>query len=291
MIEEPLYEYLCNNEQLSSLLAKYDEGEPAIFHQFAPKDTDDKWDGIHFPRIVYDIDKSGDVERKTSGRLYVDITCSDESETALPEDIEKLLRDLIDGYFFVVDGMTYAVKWESTDGFDNEASNKVYGLTVTFSLLAFPKQNTAEPDTVALMNSWAQAFFPDAIIINVSETDSVFKPTDEKPAIYWSFQGISESPMPSIHFCTWLQSNLNMHVIAPSEVVRSSVVTQAVQELAEKTRVLWPDKSQYMIHRVLMTMAADPIRVGQLTVQGSFALVKQQATGTPLKNIITTIKE
>lgn len=286
MIEQILYEYLCNSEQLTKMLAIHEEDSPAIFHQIALKDTDEAWNGRQFPQIVFDIDKSGDVERKTSGRLYVDVHCSKGSTP--PEDVEKVLRELIDGYFFVVDGMTYAAKWESTDGFTTEANNKVFGLTVTFSLLAFPRQNTGDPDTVELMNTWSKAFFPNATIINVSATQPVFKPTDENPAIYWSFQGLSESPLPSIHFCTWMQASLNLHVIAPSEVVRSSMVTQAAHELAQATRVLFPDKSQYMIHRLLMTAAADPIRVGQLTVQGSYALVKQTEK-TPLNNII--IKE
>lgn len=287
MLGKVIGDYLCTCEQLTKLLARYAD-DTAIFQQIAPKDTDELWGKQHFPRIVYEIDKSGDVERKISGRLFVDVMCS--MNSLPPEDIEKALRELIDGFFFVVDGMTYAAKWESTDSFDTEANNKVFGLTVTFSLLAFPRQNTAEPDTVALMNGWSASFFPAATIINVSETASVFKPTDERPAIYWSFQGTSASPLPSIHFCTWIQANLNMHVIAPSEVVRNSMVTQAVHELARKTRVLFPDKSQYMIHRVLMTTAADPIRVGQLTVQGSYALV-EQPSGTPLNNIIIRSNE
>lgn len=285
MIETVLGNYLCANEQLTTLLASYAD-DTAIFQQIAPKDTDKLWSGMQFPRLVYDIDKSGDVERKTSGRLFMDVMCCEGSTP--PEDIETLLRELIDGYFFVVDGMTYAAKWESTDGFTSEANHKVFGLTVTFSLLAFPLQNTADSstDTVTLMNTWTRGFFPNATIINVSETEAVFKPTDEAPAIYWSFQGLSQSPLPSIHFCTWIQSNLNMHVIAPSEVVRNTVATQAMQELAAKTRVLFPDKSQYMIHRVSLNMAADPIRAGQMTVQGSYAIVPN-TTGAPINNIIT----
>lgn len=289
MIEKILSQHMCNNEQLAALIATFDD-EPAVFHQIAPQDTDDAWDDsngpIQFSRIVFDYDKSGDVERKISGILYIDVMCSDQS-IGSPEAIEAVLKDIIDGYFFVDEGVTFAAKWESTDSFKTEPNNKVFGLTLNFSLLAFPLQNTIEPDTVALMNSWSQRFFPNATIINVSKTEPVFKPTDEKPAIYWSFQGLSESPIPSIHFCTWIQSNLNMHVIAPSEIVRTSIVTAAVHELAEKTRVLFPDKSQYMIHRVLMNLSADPIRVGQLTVQGSYAIVPQ-SSGTPLANIHNT---
>ena len=287
MIEEPLYNYLCSNEQLTSLLAKHD-GDPAIFQQIAPKDTDKAWNGMQFARIVYDIDKSGDVERKISGVLYMDIMSCDGSTP--PEDIEKVLRELIDGYFFVVDGMTYAAKWDRSDSFNTEPNHKVYGLTVSFSLLAFPLQNTAEPDSVALMNTWTAEFFPNATVINVSSTDAVFKPTDEAPAVYWSFRGLSGSPLPSIYHCTWIQSNLTMHVMAPSETVRNSIITRAMHELAEKRRVLFPNKSQYMIHRLAANMSADPVRTGQLTVSGSYGIPKHLPDSPTLNNANITQK-
>lgn len=273
MIEETLYEYLCNCEQLASMLAKYGEDTPAIFQQIAPQDSDPMWKEMQYARIVYDIDKTGDVQRKISGMLYMDIMCSDESTP--PEDIETILKELIDGYFFVVDGMTYAAKWERSDSFKTEPNHKVFGITVTFSLLAFPKQNTAEPDTVALMNTWAKELFPNATILNVSGTAAVFKPTDEAPAIYWSFQGLKDSPISSVFHCTWIQNILTMHVMAPSETIRNAIVTQAMQELAAKTRVLFPDKSQFIIHSVAGNMSADPIKTGQLTVSGSYGLLRQ----------------
>lgn len=287
MIEEVLFEYLCNSEQLSSLLTKHDD-IPAIFQQIAPKDTDGGWNGRQFARIVYDIDKSGDPARKISGMLFMDIMCSDNSEP--PESIEKVLKELIDGYFFVVDGMTYAAKWERSDGFTSEANNKVFGLTVSFSLLAFPVQITCEPDTVELMNTWSKAFFPNATIINVTETSSVFKPTDEKPVIYWSLQGESESPIASTYHCTWIQNNLTMHVMAPSETTRSSIVRKAMMELVQKTRVLFPDKSQFMIHRVTGNMVIDPIRTGQLTVSGSYGLLRQYPDTPAFNNANITQK-
>ena len=282
MIEEPLYKYLCESEKLTSLLTAFQK-IPAIFQQIAPKDTDEGWDGRQFARIVYDIDKTGDDERKISGTLFVDVMSSDTSTP--PEDIEKVLKELVDGHFFVVDGMSYAAQWETTDSFNYEKNNKVYGCTLSFSLMAFPVQLSSDPDTVALMNSWTATMFPEAIIINETNTEQVFMPTDEKPAIYWSQQGFSESPIKMGYACTWLQSNLSMHVMAPSEMVRTSIIKTAMNELAEKTRVMFPDKKQFMIHRLMANLTANPIRAGQLTVQGSFPLLRKSAASEPLKNI------
>lgn len=282
MIEEPLYQYLCESEQLTSLLTRF-QGIPAIFQQIAPKDTDKEWDGKQFARVVYDIDKTGDDERKISGTLYIDVMSSDTSTP--PEDIEKVLKELVDGHFFVVDGMTYAARWETTDSFNAESNNKVYGCTLSFSLVAFPVQLSSDPDTVALMNSWTAAMFPEAIIINVTDTEQVFMPTDKKPAIYWSHQGLSESPIKMGYACTWLQSNLSMHVMAPSESTRAAIIKTATAELSEKTRVLFPDKKQFMIHRLMVNLTANPIRAGQLTVQGSFPLLRKSAPTKPLNGL------
>ena len=282
MIEEVLYPYLCESEQLTSLLAKHNE-EPAIFQQIAPADTDKGWDGIQFARIVYDIDKTGNVERKISGTLYMDVMCSDQSVP--PEDIEKVLKELIDGYFFVVDGMTYAAKWERSDSFKTEPNHKVFGITVTFSLLAFPQQNTGIPDSVALMNTWTAAFFPNATIINVSATQKVFKPTNENPAIYWSFRGLGESPISSIYHCTWRQTNLNMHVMAPSTNVQNSLVQQVNNALAFKSRIMFEDGTQFMLHSVTANTASDPMRDGQLTLQGSYPIIRPENDVQKLQNI------
>lgn len=287
MIEEVLNAYLCESEQLASLVTTHD-GEPAIFHQIAPSDTDDAWSGLQFPRIVYDIDKTGNVERKISGTLYMDVMCSDQSEG--PEDIEKVLKELIDGYFFVVDGMTYAAKWERSDSFKTEPNNKVFGITVTFSLLAFPRQNTGSPDSVALMNAWTAAFFPNATIINVSATKKVFKPTDENPAIYWSFRGLGESPVSSIYHCTWRQTNLNMHVMAPSTNVQNSLVQQVNNALAFKSRIMFKDGTQFMLHNVATNAASDPIRDGQLTLQGSYPIIRPENDVSKLWNITNKLR-
>lgn len=277
MIEIPLGDYLCNNEQLSELLSSYG-GQPAIFHQIAPKDDDETWDSEnHYARIVFDIDKTADDERKAAGTLYMDVMSSDKSTE--PEDIEAVLKGLIDGFFFVSDGMTYAAKWVSTDGFKTEPNNKVFGCSLTFSLLAFPVQITSDPDTVELMNTWTASFLPEAIIINVTETDSVFTPTDEKPVVYWSHRGMSDSPITSNWACTWIQSNLSMHIMAPSATLRNSIIKRVLTELNMTRRVLWPDKSQFMIHNVSANLTSDPVKTGQLTVQGSFGVLREQPKG------------
>ena len=97
MIEQALYEHLKARPELSERLATYNK-VPAVFNQEAPADTDPLWGkGPQYSRIVFAEDIQGDPERTMGGTLVVDIMCKDGD---FPEDLEPLVRELIDGYFF-----------------------------------------------------------------------------------------------------------------------------------------------------------------------------------------------
>ena len=286
MIEEVLYQHMTENAELSALLSSYRK-RPAVFQNFAPKDTDDGWDGkTHYAQVVYDIDTSADVARKIAGILRADIICINENKTASPEQVSAVVKSIIDGYFFSNGEDTFAAVWDRSDSFITEPYLKVFGNTLTFSLLAFPAQTTSEPDPIALMNEWTASLFPDAVVIGKDSIPSVFKPTNEKPAIYWSFQGITSSSIPSTYHCTWYQSNLRLSVIAPSRSVRNSIIKRITEKLSADGRVMFPDGGQFIIHRLLISTESDPIRTGQLTLEGSYRILRDYPDAEPLNNPI-----
>lgn len=284
MIEEVLLQHMTENAELSALLTSFYD-RPAVFQNFAPKDTDKGWGKkAHYPQIVFDIDTSADVARKIAGVLRADTICINSNKTASPEQISAVVKNIIDGYFFSSGEDTFAAVWDRTDTFSTEPDYKVIGNTLTFSLLAFPAQTTSDPDPIALMNNWTAELFPDAVVFGKDAISSVFKPTNEKPAIYWSLQGISPSSIPSTYHCTWHQSNLRLSVIAPSKGVRNSIIKQVIEKLSADGRVMFPDGGQFVIHRLLVSTDADPIRTGQLTLEGSYGILRKYPTGNPLNN-------
>ncbi len=283
MLEQVLYRHISSDAHLTSLLSSYSK-KPAVFLQIAPNDTDKHWDSnMHYAQVVFDIDTNTDVARKTAGTLRADVICSNQSKQ--PEEINHILKNAIDGYFFRSGDDVFAAVWERSDGFSNEPDNKIFGNVMTFSLLAFPPQITSEPDPVALMNEKTEQLFPSAVIIGKHEIPEVMKPTNEKPAVYWSLIGIMPSSVPSTYHCTWYQSNLHLSVMAPNRDVRNSIVKKITENLAADGRVMFSDGGQFIIHRLTVNTDADPIRTGQLTVEGSYGILHGYQKSPSLNNL------
>ncbi len=283
MLESIIYKHISSNKELCAMLAEYNNF-PAIFQQFAPADTDSDWIGKNrYPQIIYDIDTTIDVSRKIAGTLSIDIICT--ANTHPPESIINVLKNIIDGYFFTDGEDTFAAVWERTDNFTSEPDFKVFGNTLTFSLLAFPLQTTSEPDPIALMNEWTSSVIKNAVIIGKDDISDVFKPTNDMPAIYWSSTGITTSPLPSNYYCTWYQDNLRVSVVAPSKQTRNSIIKQIIEKLTADGRVIFPEGGQFYIHRLIVNNESDPIRTGQLTVEGSYGILRKYPEADKLSNI------
>ena len=86
---------LADNENLCALLVDFG-GDTAIFYQKAPADTDSP--ETLYPQIIFTTDKYADATRGTAGILNVDIITS--QLTTPPEEIERLVRDTLEGIFF-----------------------------------------------------------------------------------------------------------------------------------------------------------------------------------------------
>lgn len=291
MIVNALDKHLINNEQLKKLLSSY-QGLPAVFQTMAPLDDDKNWDSaVHYANAVYNIDTSSEAERKIAGTLGIDVVCS--LQSASPEDITAALKDCISGYFFKSDeGDTISAMWERADAFTTEPDNKLFGNSLTFSLLAFPKQTTAEPDPVNLMNNWVKEIYPNITVIGMDETADVWKPTDKNPAVYWKLRTMGpSSSMVSTYHCTWVNSSLQLHVIAPSSSVRNTVLQDITNRLSAAQRIIFPqDRSPFHIERIAVTAGADPVRVGQMTLTGSYGILRSYPETQKLNNPVINEK-
>ena len=285
MIANALYKHLIKNEKLKDLLSSY-QGTPAVFHQMAPLDNDKGWDKKdHYANAIYNIDTTAEAERKIAGTLGIDVVCSTQSAT--PEEITATLKECINGYFFKSDeGDTISAMWERADAFTTEPDNKVFGNSLSFSLLAFPNQITADPDPVSLMNDWIKEIYPHITVIGKDETDEVWKPTDKNPAVYWKLRTVGpSSSMISNYHCTWVGCALQLHIISPSVSVRNTVLKDIVNRLTAAQRVLFPqDRSPFHIERLAVTAGADPVRTGQLTLTGSYGILRTYPETKPLNN-------
>ena len=157
MIEAQVREHLICQKELEPFLATYAD-QMAIFNQEAPADTDAGWGSTsQYGRVVFNVEMQDDPERKVSGTMVVDVYCEDGVQ--IPEEIEPIIRELIDGYFFSNPAVTIAAQWSSSSYFSGP-TEKVVGVTLTFKLLDFPMQITADPDPIALINEWTAKDLP-----------------------------------------------------------------------------------------------------------------------------------
>jgi len=174
MIEQAIYQRLLNSEILTPHLAAY-AGKPAIFYQKAPPDTNPLWrSGEQYGRVVFAVDEEGDPARNVGGQLFVDVFCES------PETLEKLVRASLHGYFFTENNCTTAAQWEDSRYFTPLDDPKINGVTLTFSLLAFPLLTTQNPDVITRFNDWTAQTFPQIAVIGRSDLPEAWKPNAEK---------------------------------------------------------------------------------------------------------------
>lgn len=283
-LRQLLLQQITEDEQMGGMLASYNKA-PAAFYQKAPSDSRPGWGKPKYPRLDFNVDMHHDPERKTEGVLTVNIWCTNECPAVGDLDpdraIEQRLLELVSGVFYT-DGNreTFCVEWERSDEFLYESGEKgnntppeVYGLTVTFSVFAFPEQITTSPDPIQGLNAWTKRHFQKMTAIAYDDMPPIWKPTDENPAIYWRFTGTSSTNRQS-YSVAWYTGMFAAHIIAESVPERNKW-TKAIIEWAQlEGEVILPDTSPMFINRIAVRHNADPLRDGQLELTGQYGVLR-----------------
>lgn len=285
-IRQLIYEQITSDTQMAGMLAAY-HGLPAFFYQKSPSDSRPGWGTPRYPRVDFNIDLRNDPERKTAGTLTVNIWCTTECPAVGDLDpdraIERRLLELISGTFYTgADCATICADWERSDEFvfeggsnarDNTAP-EVYGLTMTFALMAFPEQISITPDPVQGLNAWAKQHFPQMNVIAFDELPPIWKPSDEAPALYWRFEGMSGNNQQS-YAVAWFTGKFAAHVIADSVAERNKWTKSIIEFAQIEGEVVLSDGSPMFINRLEVRHSADPLREGQLGLTGQYGVLNQ----------------
>lgn len=293
MIESRLVDYLRNDEELSSLLAKYNE-KPAIFQQMIPDENDAAWAGEQFSRICYSIISQSSPDRKTAGTLLIDITCSEDSTPYEP--IEAAIRRLVDGCFFDSDdGTIVAACWQRSDGFTTSGNgtqgsndHTAYGVTITFDLMAFPTQQVTGMDPCGCISDWTRKTFSNArLITSGAISEGAWKPTDEEPAVYWHLVSTQQDPSMLKYdswSVTWMQAVLRCHVFSETPQVRNDIIKQMAEKAYPETKIPFPDGSPLLVQRFQANSTWDALKTGQIMLIASYGILRIPER-TPISNI------
>lgn len=286
MIEKALYEHLKSQAALEECLATYNKA-PAVFSQEAPADTDSLWGaGPQYGRIVFAEDLQGDPERTMGGTLIVDIMCQKDGKH-FPEDIEPIVRELIDGYFFSSGTFTVSAQWKNSQYF-TEPKDKVTGCTVAFELLAFPVLTTIQPDVIARLNEWSSNRENLFVINHDPLPHNAWKPSGSEVAIYW--RKMYEKPagwIKDTYATIWRTASVRGHIFAEDEATSETVGRQLVTALYASKRLKKEGEVPIMVNRNnTLNSGADALRTGQLTVEATYGIIVYE----PPKGTIDHIK-
>lgn len=272
MIEKSLYEHLTSQEDLAAHLASYLD-RPAVFNQEVPADTDPDWgEGSQYGRVVFAVDLQGDPERDVAATLAVDILCQKGEQ--FPEEIEPIVKSLIDGWFFVGTEGNMAAQWKNSSFF-TEPTNQVVGCTVVFDLLAFPMVSTGTPDVIGRFNEWT-AQIEGLHVLNFAPLPySAWKPKGDESAVYWRL--VSDGPAGWIrdtYQTIYRKAVVKCHVFSAS-IDRSTAVTRDLYvRLYGARRLLKSGETPIIVNQNnTMDAGADPLRTGQLTVEGTYGII------------------
>ena len=281
MIEDVVCAALKVSTALSSL-ARY-ENAPAIFYGSAANDQEAKWGSSQYPHCIYGIQWSSSTDRMKAGQLLVDIVSNNMS--AAPEDIAEALAGEFSELFVTEGNDTYCIVWKQSDQFEVRSGEepRVCGVTITFQMMAFPKNEAPVPDVVKGIAAWMKAKFAQVKVIGVDTLSSAWRATDNTPACYVRTEGIT-SQARSTYAVAWMVGSYVIHIICPSQKERVKLLTQIANLMALETSVILEDRSPFLLQRIAMRANADPLADGQLTIAGEYGVLRVEPTQPKLQH-------
>lgn len=281
-LEELIYARLTGNEQLREKLTKYIDA-PAVFLQKCPDDTADGWHGIQYPRADYLVDMTADPERHSSGIVTVNVYSNDTGKP--PEEIAPDVRKALCNIVMQADERAYCIAWERTELFEmntvQSPNTLVNGCALTFLLIAFPRQETKMPDPALAVQEFLKQWEPDALIIGKDHIESVYEPSDKRPAFYVRISGHKENR--ATYALRWIDCMIAIHVIAPTPEGRSAWCRYLADTLHMLGEVTMLDGAPMLAMNLAVDNAAEYLTVGQIAIKAQYALANYGKYAHPLK--------
>lgn len=281
-LEELIYTRLVQEKELAESLAKY-ESVPAVFLQKAPDDKSQGWGEKQYPRADYLVDMTADPERHSSGVVSVNVYSDDAGKP--PEELAPLVRIALCDVVMQADDGAYCIAWARTELFDmNDSQNPntlVNGCSLTFLLIAFPKQITQAPDPAVAMQKFLKEWEPDALVINKDYIENIFEPSDFHPAIYVRISGTKTNRQTCA--LTWMDCNIAIHIIAPTPEARNNWTRYLQDTLGRLGEITLLDGAPLLFSEVTVDNSADYLTRGQITVKAQYATENFGRYSHPLK--------
>lgn len=275
-LEDLIYTRLTARATLTEKLARFGDA-PAVFYQAAPGDQADGWKSKkQYPRVDYIVDMQANPERQTSGLMTLNIWCNEAGVP--PEEIEPEVRDaLCDVFMQPTEQPPYCLAWIRSDSFEvsgNTAKDtQIIGITVLFDVLAFPSQETTDPDPVLAMNQFVKKWEPQAVVIGTDAISDFYTAETGRPAFY--FRLASMEVARETNTVVWMNASIAGHIFAPTTAARLQWLKYLVDTLAAMGEVTMLDTSPMFLKSIKSDSAIDYLTIGQLQLGVQFGILRR----------------
>lgn len=275
-LEDLIYKRISERTAITEKLARFGD-VPAVFYQSAPGDQADGWKSKkQYPRLDFTVDMQANPERQSSGLMTLNIWCNEAG--APPEEIEPEVRGALCDIFMQPAGQPpYCLAWARSDGFEMSSNvtkgTHVTGITVLFDVLAFPNQETIDPDPVLAMNHFIKKWEPVAVAIGADAIADYFTAKVSKPAFYFRLTSLEVAR--ETNTVVWMNASIAGHIFAPTTAARLQWLKYLVDTLAVQGEVTMLDASPMFLKTLKADSAVDYLTTGQLRLGVQFGILRR----------------
>ena len=295
MLEQVICGHLQSSEALAAKLASYD-GRPAVFDYKEPAADDPKWQGeARYGRIVFSLQIRDDPRRNRCGGLEVDVLS--EKDTQSYKDMEPIVRNCLDGYFFVSEDRMISLRWMGRVKGGESPPAPGEGVRMIFRVYAYPVKAPSAVNPAALMGSWCRGYMErigrQAYFVGTGQSlPAAFKPTKEKPAIYWRLAKLGPcSWMKDTQAADWRTAVLQGHVMVPGQSgEEADLILQLDQAIEKAERISSDTLSMFVSRDDGADLTVNSMEQGQLTVNAAYGIASDEQISQKLQNVSVEMK-
>ncbi len=156
------------------------------------------------------------------------------------------------------------------DFVDEEWDAITRGLRFRVFALGWLNGLTHDPDPVAILQKWTKDTWSE-----VHTDPATWSPADVAPGIYWRM--VRLVPVDMTAAISWMEAQINGHILAPSAAVRLGWVRKVTEGLTKQRRLKMADNGPLELLRVTADSEADPMRRGQIQLTARFGVLQPAA--------------
>lgn len=251
-----------------------------MFIRTAPNDTDEKWKGDPYPRILVDLSQDEAMERQFEQGLKLQVVTSKE-QAVKPVDLESLILGAIDLCFFSRQDISLCARWSRSEFSE---SQDIKTGSFIFDIMRFQKQQIQQPDPVFTLNVWLKTNYPEAKIIGYDEMQEVWKASNDAPAIYGRLESVTPGNYGDTWEVTWMNAGIRLHLISGSKS-KAFLIRNISEKLLMREKLMMNDGGPMFISKVNYNDTMNPLKNRQFFIECQYGVLREKEEKDPIRKI------